>query len=80
MGQHPQIACILKGAYNLRSPKPCYSNTCKVNTVVSWLDSVDLKSSGLSLIKLSIKTVLLLALTRALRSADLASFQLSNIR
>ena len=30
--------------------------------------------------KLSIKTVLLLALTRLLRSADLASFQLSNIR
>ena len=80
VGQHPQIARILKGAYNLRPPKPRYSNTWKVSTVVTWLDSIDLKSSGLSLMKLSIKTVLLLALTRPLRSADLASFQLSNIR
>ena len=80
VGQHPQIARILKGAYNLRPPKPRYSNTWKVSTVVTWLDSIDLKSSGLSLMELSIKTVLLLALTRPLRSADLASFQLSNIR
>ena len=80
VGQHPQIARILKGVYNLHPPKPRYSNTWKVSTVVTWSDSIDLKSSGLSLIELSIKTVLLLALTRPLRSADLASFQLSNIR
>ena len=51
-----------------------------MSTVVAWLDSIDLKSSELSLMELSIKTVLLLALTRPLRSADLANFQLPNVR
>ena len=74
MGQHPQIAHILKDAYNVRSPKPRYSNTWKVSTVVTWLDSINLNSSGLSLLELSIKTMLLLALTRPLRSTDLTSF------
>ena len=46
VGQHPQIAGILKGAYNLCPPKPGYSNTWKVSTVITWLDSIDLKSSG----------------------------------
>ena len=80
MGQHPQIAHVLKGAYNLRPSKRRYSNTWKVSTVVAWLDSIDLKSSELSLMELSIKTVLLLALIRPLRSVDLANFQLPNVR
>ena len=44
-------------------------------------ESIDLKSSGLSHCNCtSIKAMLLLVLTRPLRSADLASFQLPNIR
>ena len=81
MGQHPQIAVFWKGAYNLGPPKPRYSNTWIVSIVVTWLDSIDLKSLGLSLVELLIKTVLLLALyNQTLRSADLASFQLPNTR
>ena len=44
VGQHPQIERILKGAYNLRPPKPRYSNTWKVSTVVTWLDSEKLRA------------------------------------
>lgn len=78
MGQCVQIACILKGAYNIHPPKPCYSNTWKVNAL--WLLGWTILISELFLMELSIKTVLLLALTRPLRSVDLASFQLANIR
>ena len=70
----------MKGMYNMHPSKPCYFNIWEVSTVVTWLDSTDLKSLGLSLMELSIKTVLLLALTRPLRSADLASFLISYLQ
>ena len=80
VGQHPQVTRILKGAYNLRPPTPRYSSTWKVSTVVTWLDSIELSNEKLPLIELSIKTVLLLSLTRPLRSADLANFLLPNLK
>ena len=80
IGQHPQIVRILKGAYNLRPPTPRYSNTWKVSTVITWLDSIELSNGKLPLIDLSIKTVLLLSLVRPLRSADLANFLLPNLK
>jgi len=51
-----------------------------VSTVVTWLDSIELSNEKLPLIELSIKTVLLLSLTRPLRSADLANFLLPNLK
>ena len=80
IGQHPQLARILKGAYNQRPPTPRYSSTWKVSTVVTWLDSIDSSNEKLSLIDLSVKTVLLLALTRPMRSADLASLLVTNLK
>ena len=69
-----------QGAYNLHPPTPRYSNTWKVSTVVAWLDSIVVSNTKLPLIELSIKTVLLLSLTRPLRSADLANFLLPNLK
>ena len=76
--QHPQVSTIFKGTYNLCPPTPRYSNTWKLSTVVSLLDSI--VSSTKLLIKLSIKTVLLLSLTRPLCSVNLANFLLSNLK
>ena len=80
IGQHSQVSRILKGAYNLHPPTSRYSNTWKVSTVVAWLDSVESSNTKLPLIDLSIKVVLLLSLTRPLRSADLANFLLTNLK
>ena len=66
VGQHPLVARILKEACNLCPPTPRYSNTWKVSTVVVWLGSI--------------KTVLLLSLTRPLQSADLSNFFLSSLK
>jgi len=41
VGQHPQMARILKGKYNQCPPTPRYSSTWKVSTVVTWLDSME---------------------------------------
>ena len=86
VGQHLQIARALKGAYNLCPPKPYYSNTWKVSTVVTWLDSIDLNSSELSLMEVAIpnggicQNCFAISTHQTLKSADLANFQLPNVR
>ena len=80
IGQHPQLVHILKGAYNLCLPTPRYFTTWKVSTVMAWLDSIDSSDQRLSLIELSFKTALMLALTRPLHSADLAGLSLPNLK
>ena len=80
VGQHPQVIHTLKGAYNLRPPTPKYSNTWKMNIVVTWLDSIELSNKKLPLIEPSTKTVLLLSLTRLLHLADLGNFLLPNLK
>ena len=73
VGQHPTISRLMKGIYNNRPPLPRYVNTWDVQTVLDYLKRLG-SNGSLSLKLLTLKTVMLLALTRPSRSADL--FQL----
>ena len=77
VGKHPLIACILKGVFNKRPPRPKYNSVWDVNQVLAWLKSIG-PSESLSLRDLTIKTTMLLALTRPCRGADLAALDLTN--
>ncbi len=79
VGQHPLVARLLKGAFHARTPLPRYSATWDVSKVLSYLSTLKL-SSDLPLKSLTYKTVILLALTRPSRSADLAKLDISNYR
>ena len=76
IGQHPLVSRLLKGAFQSRPPLPRYSATWDVAKVLTYLNSHDLKSN-LSLGLLTVRTAMLLALTRPSRSADLAGLNLT---
>jgi len=71
-GKHPLVARVLKGAFHARPPLPHYSTTWDVqvvlNSISGWGDT-----HSLSLKLLTYKLVMLMALARPSRSADLAS-------
>ena len=70
VGKHPLVCRLLKGTYNLRPPQPKYSSLWEVGKVLAYLHySGD--NAGLSLKKLTMKLVMLLALVLAHRSSDL---------
>jgi len=63
---------LLKGAFHVRPPLPRYTATWDVQVVLQYLEGLR-PSTSLSLKLLTFKLVMLLALTRPSRSADLAS-------
>ena len=75
VGQHPLITRLLKGAFNDRPPLPRYSSTWNVQVVVDYLQSLG-DNNDLPLKQITWKTVMLLALTRPSRSADLSQLDL----
>ena len=79
VGKHPIVSRLLKGAFHLRPPLPRYSSTWNVDTVLRYLKSLG-PTSSLSLKSLTYKLVMLLALTRPSRSADLVSLDLDRRR
>ena len=79
VGKHPTITRLLKGAFHERPPLPRYTSTWDVNRVLQYLKSLG-PSSDLTLKKLTHKLVMLLALTRPSRSADLSSLSLARRR
>ena len=79
VGKHPTITRLLKGAFHERPPLPRYTSTWDVNRVLQYLKSLG-PSSDLTLKKLTHKLVILLALTRPSRSADLSSLSLARRR
>ena len=79
VGKHPTITRLLKGAFHERPPLPRYSSTWDVNAVLQYLKSLG-PTSGLTLKQLTYKLVMLLALTRPSRSADLSSLSLARRR
>ena len=70
MGQHPLVTWLLAGAFNSRPPQPRYTTTWDVHMVLSYLKGQG-ENKTLSLKDLTLKTVMLLALTRPSRLADL---------
>ena len=79
VGKHPTITRLLKGAFHERPPLPRYTSTWDVNRVLQYLKSLG-PFSDLTLKKLTHKLVMLLALTRPSRSADLSSLRLARRR
>ena len=75
VGQHPMVSRLLKGVFHERPPQPRYSETWDVSKVTSYIESLG-ENDNLSLTDLTLKTVMLLALTRPSRSADLSHLDL----
>ncbi len=74
VGHHPLITRLIKGVFNTRPPLPKYTSTWNVQTVLDHITSRG-ANNGLSLKELTLKTVMLLSLTRPSRSADLAQLE-----
>ena len=76
IGQHPLVTRLLKGAFQTRPPMPRYWD---VSMVLSYLDNQSVDET-LSLKLLSQRTLMLLALSRPSRSADLSNLDLRGYR
>ncbi|XP_064482864.1 uncharacterized protein LOC135395698 [Ornithodoros turicata] len=79
LGEHPAVTRLLKGVFNLNPSRPRYSSTWSVEAVTSFFSSLGANQS-LSLRLLTYKLAMLLALTTASRSSDLALLSLEGIR
>ena len=75
IGQHPLVSRLLKGAFQSRPPLPRYQGTWDVSVVLHHIGGHQLDQS-LSLKELSLRTVMLLALTRPSRSADISKLRI----
>ena len=75
IGEHPAISRVLKGAYQSRPPVPRYSAFWDVGVVIEYLKALG-HNESLSLRMLTLKTTMLLALTRPSRAADLCSLDI----
>ena len=71
IGQHPLVSRLLKGAFNQNPPTPRYSHFWDVGLVLQFIRQLG-ENNVLSLKWISIKTAMLMALTRPSRSADLS--------
>ncbi|XP_071547680.1 uncharacterized protein [Panulirus ornatus] len=77
-GSHPFVTRFLKGVFNLRPSVPRYTRTWDVQQVLQHLRAMDPLSS-LSLKDLTLKLVVLMALTQAARIQTLHYLLLKNI-
>ena len=79
VGQHPTISRLLTGIANARPPQPRYTSTWDVNKVLERIKNMG-NNEDLVLKDLTLKTVMLLALTRPSRAADLHGLELELLR
>ena len=79
VGKHPIISWLLKGVLHLRPLLSWYASTWNVDLVLKYLKGLG-PTATLSLKSLIHKLVMLLALTRPSRSANLASLNLDRRR
>ena len=75
VGSHPLVVSLLKGIYHLRTPLPRYSSTWDVAKVTSNLRTL-LPLEQLNLKTLTMKTVILCALSSAQREQMLCALDL----
>ena len=75
IGQHPLVCRLLKGSYNQNPPTPRYSHFWDVGVVLRFFGQLGTNAS-LPLKWISIKTAMLMALTRPSRSADLSKLDI----
>jgi len=74
-GKPPYSTRLLQGAFNSRPPQPRYISFWDVGMVIQHIKGLG-ANKDLSLKQLTMKTVVLLALTRPSRSADLSKLNL----
>ena len=75
VGQHPLLTRMLKGVFNERPPVAKYSALWDVGVVLKYLKGLGTNDT-LSLRLLTIKSVMLMALTRPARSVDLSKLDI----
>lgn len=75
VGSHPLVTRLLKGVYNLRTPSPRYFSTWDVTKVTGYLKTL-FPLVQLSLKSLTLKTVMLCALSSALREQTLCALDI----
>ena len=75
IGQHPLVVRMLKGVFNERPPMARYLAVWDVGVVLHHLKHLG-NNESLSLRLLTLKTVMLLALTRPTRSVDLSNLDI----
>lgn len=78
IGAHPWVVRFMKAVYNLRPPVPRYSQTWDVDVLLRKVGSLSPVSS-LSLKKLTLKTVTLVAIILAARAQTLSVLSLTNM-
>ena len=76
VGQHSLVIRLLKGAFNLRPPKPRYSQTWDVSLMLTFLRNLG-RNEELSLKRLTQKLIMLLALVLGHRCSDLVRLTLT---
>ena len=79
VGQHPLVCRLLAGVFNSNPPQPRYTSTWDVNVVVNYLKTLQ-PNLTLSLKFFTLKTVMLMALSRPSRSADLSLLSMKHYR
>ena len=75
VGNHPAVTRLLKGVFHTRPPQPRYASFWDVGVVIQHIKILG-PNKDLSLKQLTMKTVMLLALTRPSRSADLSKLDI----
>ena len=75
IGSHPMVSRLLKGAFHERPPQPRYSTTWDVSKVTNHIESLG-ENQDLTFQDLTLKVVVLLALTRPSRSVDLTNLDI----
>ena len=78
IGNDPLISRFFKGVYRIKPTTPKYNQTWDVSIVLKYIEEID-HSKQLSLLELSEKTIILLALSTAHRAQTLAFIKLCNI-
>ena len=69
VGHHPKVCDLLKGVFDKRPPQPRYMINCDVQIVINYIKSEWEYSEGLSEKFLTLKLVMLMALTSASRAS-----------
>jgi hypothetical protein len=78
LGKHPTVLKLMKGIFNSNPPKPKYSGTWDVDLVIKFFKSAP-PNKELSLIQLSRKTAMLLALVTRFRVSELAAIDSASL-
>ena len=75
IGSHPMVSRLLEGAFHERPPQPRYSATWDISVVANHILSLG-DNQNLAFADLTLKLVMLLALTRPSRSIDLTNLDI----